>query len=160
MDRNIQVEASEALMDVGVSIPFFAFRLPFREKPLFSVRLVMKRPTLLSLIRISRIYLKLGGTYKDMKKFDTHRQLEFMAEHGTKIAKMVSLTVLRGSVSGYLFADVLKWLILWFTPYRYLWAANLQFMTLLGTKPFMNTIRSVEIANPLKPRLSQKGKGS
>ena len=30
MDRNIQVEASEALMDVGVSIPFFAFRLPFR----------------------------------------------------------------------------------------------------------------------------------
>lgn len=156
MKKGIQQEAAEALLDVGVSVPFVSLRLPLLKRPLLTLRLVMKRPTLQSLLRISRLYLKLGCTYKEMKRFDTHRQFEFLAAHGPKVAKMVALTVLRGTVSGYLLADLLKWLILWFMPYRYFWEANLRFMELLGTKPFMIIIRSVEIANPLKPRLSQK----
>lgn len=38
--------------------------------------------------------------------------------------------------------------------------ANMRFITLLGTKSFMNIIGSVERVNPLAPRTSQKRKGS
>ena len=46
MDENkIQLEASEALLDIGVSVPFKPLRLPFRKKPVY-LRMTMKRPRL------------------------------------------------------------------------------------------------------------------
>lgn len=43
MNRALEKEAAEALLDRGVSVPFKDIRLPFRKKPL-KVRVTMKRP--------------------------------------------------------------------------------------------------------------------
>ena len=140
--QSFEIEAAEALLDVGVSLPFL--KIPFTRR---AIRLTMKRPCLGNLIRISRLYLQMGVTYAQMEKF--------VALHGGRISKMVALSVCRGAISGTLFAGLLAWLIRWFMPNEYLQAANKKFITLMGTRSFMSIIDSVEAANPMKPRKSQ-----
>lgn len=154
----MQIEAAEALLDVGVSLPFFKVKIPFKKKPL-QIRLIMKRPCLGSQIKIAVLYLTLGVTYEQMLEFDKHQEMEFLAVHGKTVSRMVARTIVRGPISG-LFAGVVAWLLRWFVSDEYIQGANTRFITLLGTKSFTNIIRSVQISNPLKPRLSQKQKGS
>lgn len=156
---NVELEAAEALLDIGVSLPFKAVRIPFTGKR-FALRMTMKRPCLGNQIRIARHYLKIGATYEQMKVFEKHEELAFLATHGKRISKMIALTICRGAFSGWLLSPFMAWFIRWFVPDAFIMGANLQFITLLGTKDFMNIIRSSEIANPLRPRLSQKRKGS
>ena len=150
MKKNVEIEAAEALLDVGVSLPFLRFKIPFRKKPV-SIRVTMKRPCLGSQIRIAKLYLQLGIAYEEMA---------FLAIHGKRVSKMVALTICRGAISGLLFSGIVAWLLRWFVPDKYLQGANQRFITLLGTKSFMRIIESVQISNPMKPRESQKRKGS
>ena len=159
MRRDVEIEAAEALLDVGVSLPFLQFRIPFRKKPV-SIRVTMRRPCLGSQIRIARLYLQLGVTYEEMERFSKHEEMAFLAVHGRCVSRMVALTVCRGAVSGLLFSGIVAWLLRWFVPDRFLQGANRCFVTLLGTRSFTPIIESVQISNPLKPRESQKGKGS
>ena len=99
-------------------------------------------------------------TYEEMEQFNKHEEMAFLAIHGKRVSKMVSLTICRGAVSGLLFSGIVAWLLRWFVPDKYLQGANQRFVTLLGTKSFMRIIESVQISNPLKPRESQKRKGS
>ena len=158
MDK-IGIEAAEALLDMGVSLPFKDIKIPFTSNR-FTLRLTMKRPCLGNQIRIARLYMTLGVTYETMLTFDKHEQMLFLAKHGKTISKMISLVVLRGGVTGLLFSSLLAWLIRWCVNDKFIAAANTEFVHLLGTKNFMNIIRSCETANPLKPRLSQRKKGS
>lgn len=154
---NVELEAAEALLDIGVSLPFKAIRVPFASKRL-TLRMTMKRPCLGNQIRIARHYLKIGFTYEEMKAFNKHEEMVFLATHGKRISKMIALTICRGAFSGWFLSPFMAWFIRWFVPDAFIQGANLQFITLLGTKDFMNIIRSSEIANPLRPRLSQKEK--
>lgn len=159
MDKRIELEAAEALLDIGVSVPFKEVRIPFRKKPL-KLRLTMRRPCLGNQIRIAWTYLKIGVTYEEMQVFDKHMEMEFVAKHGKKVAKMIALTICRGLIIGLLFTPIMTFVVLWLVPDRFIQGANLKFITLMGTKAFMNIIRSTERVNPLKPRLSQKRTGS
>ena len=115
MRKNVEIEAAEALLDVGVSLPFLQFKMPFRKKPV-SIRVTMKRPCLGSQIRIARLYLQLGITYEEMEQFNKHEEMAFLAIHGKRVSKMVSLTICRGAVSGLLFSGIVAWLLRWFVP--------------------------------------------
>lgn len=156
---NTEREAAEALLDDGVSVPFKEFRLPFVRKPI-QFRLTMRRPCLGSQIRIAKEYLALGTTYEQMQAFTLEQEMEFVARHGKRLSKMIALTVCRGAISGRLFAPIVSYFIRWFVADVFMQGANVQFITLLGTKNFMNIIRSVEMVNPMKPRLSQRTQGS
>ena len=92
--------------------------------------------------------------------FNKHEEMAFLAIHGKRVSKMVALTICRGAISGLLFSGIVAWLLRWFVPDKYVQGANQRFVTLLGTKSFMRIIESVQISNPLKPRESQKRKGS
>lgn len=156
MNANIiEREAAEALLDVGVSLPFL--KIPFTRK---YMRVTMKRPCLGNLFRITRLYLTIGVTCEQMRKFTKHEELDFIAKHGKTITKMVALTVCRGRVPGMLFSGILAWLMRCFMDDRYLYAAGLQFMRLLSVKSFMPIIKSAQVTNPMMPRKSQKEKGS
>lgn len=152
-NTHIEIEAAEALLDIGVSLPFF--KIPFTRKV---IRLTMRRPCLGGQIRLGRLYLQTGITYEEMLDFTKHEELAYMALHGKRVSKMVALTICRGPITGTLFAGILAWLLRWMVDDIYLRAANMQFLRLLGTKSFMTIIRSVSTTNPLKPRLSQERK--
>lgn len=159
MNREIEIEAADALLDVGVSLPFFKIKLPLRKRPL-EIRLTMKRPCLGNQIRIARLYLETGVTHADMEKFDKHEELAYLSRNGAKVSRMVALTICRGRLSGWVLTPFVAWLLRWVVDDRWLVGANARFISLLGTRNFMNIIASVERVNPLKPRASQKAKGS
>mgnify|MGYP000994086369 CR=1 FL=1 len=155
-ERKVQQEASEALLDVGVSVPLKPIRLPFRKKRLL-LRLTMRRPRLSTQIKIARLYLSLGVTYAELEALDKDGQMRFIAEHGKTISNMVALTM-----CGKWWKPV--WLVSWILRHwvdnLYMQVAMMKFVLLLGTESFTNIIRSAEMTNPMKLRLSQKKKGS
>ncbi len=159
MNRAIEKEAAEALLDRGVSVPFKDIRLPFRKKPL-KVRITMKRPTLAGQIEIGRQYLEMDTTAEEAMKLSKLEQMRFIARHGKRLSRIIAYTVCRGYISRHLLVGLTAWIVRHFVDYRYQLAATEQFERLMGTAPFMSIIRSAERTNPMKPRLSQGKKGS
>lgn len=159
MDRSIEKEAAEALLDRGVSVPFKAIRLPWRKKPL-KLRVTMKRPTLAGQIEIGRQYLKLGITAEEVRSMGKLEQMRFMAEHGKELSYIIAYTVCRGYVSRHVLVGLTAWAVRHFVAYEYQVAATEQFERLMGTGPFMSIIRSAERTNPMTLRLSQVKRGS
>lgn len=159
ISKQIELEGTEALLDIGVSVPLKTIRIPFTKKE-FIFRLTMKRPRLGNQIKIARLYLEMNITYRQMKLFTKEEEMAFIALHGKKVSKMVALTICRNGLSGSILCRPLAWFLRTFVEDKYLLSANLHFISLMGTKNFMTIIRSVEEANPMKPRLSQRVKGS
>ena len=102
--RRFDVEAADALLDTGVSLPFF--KIFGRE-----VRLTMKRPYLGGLIRYSKLYRELGYTFDEIEAFSNDQALRFVAEHGWRLSRMIALMICRGLWSGPLFVRPLSWLV-------------------------------------------------
>lgn len=157
--RQIEREGADALLDVGVSVPLKAVRLPFRKKPL-ELRVTMKRPYLSGQIRFARTYLSMGVTSEQMWKFGKEEEMKFIAEHGGKLGRMIAYTVCRGWWSRHLLLWPTAWFVRNFMEQSYLMGAVKRFVSLMGTDPFMPIIRSAEMTNPMKLRLSQRRKGS
>lgn len=156
MDRNIQQEAAELLLDAGVSLPLF--RIPIVGK---MVRITMRRPTLGGIIRITHCVQSLGVTAAEMEAFTIEQKRRFLLDHGHTLARIIALCVCRGYLAGMILAPILAKMILWWTPYEYIWQAQLLFIEYLSeVKGFLPIISLVERINPLKPTLSQKSKRS
>ena len=156
MDRNIQQEAAELLLDAGVSLPLF--RIPIVGK---MVRITMRRPTLGGIIRITHCVQSLGVTAAEMEAFTIEQKRRFLLDHGHTLARIIALCVCRGYLAGKILAPILAKMILWWTPYEHIWQAQFLFIGYLSeVKVFLPIISLTEQINPLKPTLSQKSKRS
>ena len=153
--QQIQREGAEALLNVGVSLPLKDFKVPFRKEPL-RLRLTMRRPTMACLIQIARTWLSVGMTLEEYERLDYDGQMQFLAKHGKKLSRMIALTM----PHWWLPTCVLSWFIRHRMKWEYQKGAFEKFVTLMGTESFTPIIRSDEIANPMKLRLSHKKKGS
>lgn len=158
-ERQVQIEATEALLDTGVSFPLKAVHIPFRKKPVV-IRLTARRPRLSVQIRMARIYLSMGVTAKDILAFSKEDDIRFLAEHGKDVSTLVAMAVCGTSLRCRLFSRVIAWLIRNYVEDEFLQAVFSRFVLLIGTKRFTNIIRSVEAGNPMRPRLSQERKRS
>lgn len=159
MIKQIQREGADALLDVGVSVPLKAFRMPFRKTPV-ELRVTMKRPYLSGQIRFARTYLSLGVTSEQMWNWSKEEEMAFLATHGRQLGRMIACTVCRGWWSRHLLLRPMAWFVVNFMEPRYLMGAVKRFVSLMGTDPFIPIIRSAEMTNPMKLRLSQKQEGS
>lgn len=153
--KKIQREGAEALLNVGVSLPLRDFKVPFRKAPL-RLRLTMKRPTMAVQIQIARTWLSVGMTLEEFEALDYDGQMQFLVNHGKKLSRMIALTM----PHWWLPTRVLSWLIRHYMKWEYQKGAFEKFVTLMGTGSFTTIIRSAEIVNPLKARLSRRKKGS
>lgn len=156
--KQIQREGADALLDAGVSVPLKAFRIPLRKKPV-ELRVTMKRPYLSGQIRFARTYLSMGVTSEQMWNFSKEEEMGSMAGHG-KISRMAACTICRSWLSRRLLLWPASWFVRNFMGQPYLLGAVKRFVSLMGTDPFIPIIRSAEMTNPMKLRLSQKRKGS
>ena len=157
--QEIQREGADALLNVGVSVPLKEFRLPFKKKPV-RLRVTMKRPYMSGQLSIARTYLSMGVTSTQMEAFTKEEEMKFIVEHSNAISRIIAYTICQGYVSRHLFVGLVAWFIRNFVEDRYMKVAFRAFIQLMGTKSFMSIIRSVELSNPMKLRLSQKRKGS
>ena len=151
----IQREGAEALLDAGVSLPLKDIRLPFLKTPL-RLRLTMKRPTMERQIQMAQTYLSMETTLKEFTSLDYNGQMVFLTKHGKKLSRIIALTM----GHWWLPISVLSWFVRRFMKWEYQKNAFEQFVTLMGTQSFIPIIRSVELTNPMKLRLSQRKKGS
>lgn len=102
MKRNVELEAAEALLDVGILLPLLRFRLPGgRERVL---RVTMRRPCLGGQMRIVRHYLKLGITAREWDAFSEDEERAFFDRHAKRLSLILALTICRGYLSGLLLA--------------------------------------------------------
>ena len=157
--RRIQKEGAEALLNTGVSVPLKEFRVPFRKKPV-RLRITMKRPCMSGQLRVARIYLSMGVTSEEMKKYTKEEEMKFLLDHGKSVSRIIAYAICHGYISRHLFVGPMAWFVRNFMEHKFLMVAFRTFVRLMGTDPFINIIRSVERANPMKLRLSQRRKGS
>lgn len=75
MKRNVELEAAEALLDVGILLPLLRFRLPGGRE--WVLRVTMRRPCLGGQMRIVRHYLKLGITAREWDAFSEDEERAF-----------------------------------------------------------------------------------
>lgn len=158
LEQLVEMECADALLDGGVSVPLKRCRIPFKKCPL-ELRVTMKRPRLRGQILLAREYLKLGVS-PGWKVKNKAEEMAFIAKHGKGISRMLAYTVCRGYVARRMGIGLTAWVLRSFVEWRYLMAMFRMFERLMGTKDFMRIIRSVDRANPMKPRLSQVGRGS
>lgn len=151
------IEAADALLDAGVSLPLCRLKLPLIRKPI-ELRLRTRRPTLGGQIRVTRKFLDLGVTYEQIKAMTPSEQAVFLAVHGKTLSELIALCILTGYLSGRLLYKPLSWIIRWRAREEHILAITLGYISLLGTQSFQTIIRYLEGRNPL--RLSQQEMGS
>lgn len=161
MKRNVELEAAEVLLDVGILLPLLRFRLPGgRERVL---RVTMRRPCLGGQMRIVRHYLKLGITAREWDAFSEDEERAFFDRHAKRLSLILALTICRGYLSGLLLAPVVAWLIRWKVPSEYRIEAQRWFRRMRGTRDFTSIIESAERIDPFRyeaSRPKRAGKGS
>jgi len=149
---NMEANASELLLDLGVSVPVRPLRfLSRKRKP---GRIVLRRPYTGTLIRLIREYREIGVTYEEMKAYNYDQMLDFVADHGKQISEVIACTIVRGYLSYKLFHKIVAWWLRWRVHPSFMSEVMIQLMMMIDTSPFTNTIRSVEKMNLLKPRMS------
>lgn len=153
--QEIQREGAKALLNVGVSLPLKDFKVPFRKTPL-RFRLTMHRPTLAVQIKIACLYLSMDTTLEKFRSMNYEEQMTFMVKHGKKLSRILALTMNHR----WLPTGLLSWFIRRHVKWEYQMGAFLKFVTLMGTESFIPIIRSAEMTNPMKLRLSRRKKGS
>lgn len=157
---SIEKQAAEALLDVGVSVPFKAVKLPWKKKP-WQVRFTMGRPTLGTQIRIAREFASLGVTHEELEKMSETERLVWVGEHGKTVSRIVALTLCRGRWSGRWLTGLVAWFLRETVDARWLEAAFRRWTLLLGTQGFESIIALLVATNPLKPTMtSHEAKGS
>lgn len=162
MDRTsiaIQLEGARALLGAGVSAPLFSFRLPLLRQP-FQIRVAMKRPTMSAIIQMSSLYLKLGVTYDELLRMDDRKLAVFTKAHGRDLSRIIAYAICHGYMSRHLLIGLTAWAVRNFMGMEYQKGCIEHFVRLTATAPFEPIIRSAEMINIMKPRLSQESKGS
>lgn len=158
LERAIQREAADALLNIGISIPLKEFKLPFRKRPV-KLRVTLKRPYMSGQIQFARTYLSMEVTAEQMAAFTKEEQMRFMAKHGVALCRMIAYTICVGPVRRRLVRPV-SWFIRNCVEQHIILAAAQKFVSLMGTDPFIPIIRLAERTNPMKLRLSRAAKGS
>ena len=157
--RQIEREGADALLDTGVSVPLKAIHIPFKKTPLV-LRVTMKRPCMSGQLRIARTYLSMGVTSEEMWKFTKEEEMQFLVNHGKKVSRMLAYMICRGYFARKFGVWLTSWFIRNFMTHEYQMEVMKKFVNLMGTDPFIPIIRSAEMSNPMKLRLSRKKKGS
>lgn len=158
--KQIQREGADALLDAGIIVPLKRVRLPFRKKPV-ELTVTMKRPYMSGQIAFARTYLEMGVTSEQMWNFTKEEEMKFLAEHGKQVSRMIALTLCRGWVmSRWPVVALTAWFVRHFMETEMITGVIKRWVSLMGTDPFMNIIKSAERTNPMKLRVSQRKKGS
>lgn len=153
-NNRMMQEVADTLLDVGVSLPLAIIPLPFGRR--IRLGITIKRPTLGSLIRISRHYLLLNTTMEDIEQQTTSERIAFLAEHGKTISEIIALCCLRGKLLGRLLYRPLAWLIRHLVKEEIRLVMMLTYMQLINTQSFTTFIGFWETTNPLMPSQAER----
>lgn len=162
MKRNVELEAAEALLDVGILLPLLRFRLPGGRGAGAARNDAAPLP---GRADAHRTPLPEAGNHgPGMGCFLRRRGgVPFFDRHAKRLSLILALTICRGYLSGLLLAPVVAWLIRWKVPSEYRIEAQRWFRRMRGTRDFTSIIESAESIDPFRyeaSRPKRAGKGS
>lgn len=149
---DVEIKTVDTIMDKGVRAPIPA-PLFLRLLGIRNIRVTVKRPTINSMLRISRMYLSLG--IKDDTK-DWPEWMATMAATGKPVSRIVAVGILRDTLLCSLFSRPLAAYIREHMDMRQQAELAVLLVTLSGVQDFMNTIKFLRLMRITEPRnLSQ-----
>ena len=143
--RDIELLAAAAIRDCGISLPL---RTVLRRKPL---RLTMKIPATMGLIRASELYLKMDVRAGDYEGYTPEQRADFIARHGRAVSRIVAYGIVRGPVIGTLLNRPVAWLLRGCMDPLMLGEAWRIVLDTINTAPFGSITASLEAVNRLSP---------
>ena len=152
--KEIELLAAAAIRDAGISLPLV---VTFRRRPL---RVTMKIPATMNLIRVTELYHRMGVTSKDYAGYTLEQRAKFIRRHGRTMSRIVACGIVRGFLLGRLLNRPVAWFLRATMDPFALCEAWKRILDAINTVPFGNTIASVEALNRLSPMLSHSGKRS
>ncbi len=158
MNRNVEIEAAEALLDAGISLPLLRIRMPFCRPR--TMRVTMRRPYWGTYMRIARIFLREGVSMDRLASMSESDEQKFFNDHIVPFSRMIALSICRGYLSGIILAPILAWIIRWRVPHEYLLEAQRRFRKLKASKDFIPITALTEVINPFRPEAGQRKNGS
>jgi hypothetical protein len=148
-----ELRASELILDLGVSIAIRPLRfLNFKKK---RKNIAIRQPYIGGLVRIGRAQMKIGVSHEEMKDYSVDQNMEFMAKHGKAVSEIVTMAILRGYFSYFLFHKIVAWWLRWRVHPVFLSEAMFQLFENINISPFKNIINLAQAVILTKPRLSR-----
>lgn len=147
-----ELNASELLLDLGVSVPIRPLR--FLGNKVKVRRITIRRPYMGTIIAMLRQYNKIGCSSEELKEYSKEQWNGFIAEHGKEASMIVAYAICRGFISHKIFSGIVAWWLRWRVHPDVLGEVMLFVIANINTAPFQTTIRSVQMMNLMKPRLS------
>lgn len=142
-NRNVELLGVTALLKGGISLPL---------QTLFGVvRVTMKIPSTEDLLRISRMYLKMGVTAEELNGYTFEQKVRFMVIHGEEVSRMVAFGIARRWPPGGMKNRLVAWLLRRYMHPVALQEAWMQILSPLRLGPFGNITASAEAVNQMAP---------
>lgn len=85
--KETELLGATALLGGGISLPL--------QTLLGTVRITMRIPSTEDLLRISRMYLKMGVTAEELNGYTFEQKARFMVIHGREVSRMVAFGIAR-----------------------------------------------------------------
>ncbi len=158
MNRIIELEAAEALLDAGISLPLLRMRLLFLSRARAAHR--NASPFWGTQMRIARLYLRQGIGAQKLAAATAEEEMAFFDEHPKELSQMVALTVCRGYLSGLILAPVVAFRALACSAREYLVEAQRRFSRLRATRISGILSSGPNRRIPFRPGVSHRRSGS
>lgn len=149
-ENRIRELAAIAMLDAGISLPLYTV---LRKRPF---RLTMKIPTTQSLIRISRLYNKMGITREEYEGCSFDEKVRFVATYGKLISRMIAYGIVRGPVIGALLNRPVARMLRSTMPPLALAQAWKEILLTIDTAPFGSIIGSATAIDKMKTLMTSR----
>lgn len=146
-----ELRSSDILLDLGVAVPYRSpgFFLKKKER-----HIKIYRPHAGSLVRIIKKYHEIGVTFDELAGMSYEQSLAFIEQNSKKVSELVAFALIRGFFLGKLLNKPVAWWLRWRVHPIMLSETMYQLLKLIDLKSFQSIIRSAEMMNIVRPRLS------
>ena len=141
--KETELLGATALLGGGISLPL--------QTLLGTVRITMRIPNTEDLLRISRMYLKMGVTAEELNGYTFEQKARFMVIHGREVSRMVAFGIARRWPPPGVKNRIVAWLLRRYMHPVALQEAWMRILSPLTLGAFGNITASAEAVNQMAP---------
>ncbi|WP_018452625.1 hypothetical protein [Phocaeicola massiliensis] len=141
--KETELLGATALLGGGISLPL--------QTLLGTVRITMRIPSTEDLLRISRMYLKMGVTAEELNGYTFEQKARFMVIHGREVSRMVAFGIARRWPPPGVKNRIVAWLLRRYMHPVALQEAWMRILSPLTLGAFGNITASAEAVNQMAP---------
>lgn len=141
--KETELLGATTLLGGGISLPL--------QTLLGTVRITMRIPSTEDLLRISRMYLKMGVTAEELNGYTFEQKARFMVIHGREVSRMVAFGIARRWPPPGVKNRIVAWLLRRYMHPVALQEAWMRILSPLTLGAFGNITASAEAVNQMAP---------